>query len=396
LNLAQQGFGVYLLEKDKVLGGVADRLHRTIEGVDVKAYLDKLIAEVTSHEGIEVLTEARILRHLGSKGSFRTTVVTGSSPAERILQHGAVILATGGGEHRPRGFFYGEDRRVMTQLELGERLRADPHLASSWERVAMIQCVGSRNPENPTCSRICCQSAVKHALELKNRAPQLDVVIFHRDVRTYGLLEDYYTQARDRKVLFERFDPDRAPELVREGEKLKIKFWDAILGRTIQWPVDAVILSAAVEAADTGELARRLGLSQDAQGFFREFHPKLRPVDALMEGYYICGLAHSPRLLKEAVTQGLAAAGRAGAFLADISQKISPLVAHVEQGRCVACLACVRSCPYHIPRINEAGRSEINDSLCLGCGVCATVCPAQAIGFSHYEDEQLRAEISAL
>jgi heterodisulfide reductase subunit A2 len=394
LNLAQQGFEVYLLEKDKNLGGWARRLHRTIEGQTVKEYLDRLIGEVTSQARIQVLLETEVVQHLGSKGNFLTTVATGPEGRQRVLKHGAVIVATGAVEYRPQEYLYGTHSQVMTQLELEERLHADPNLAAGWKRVVMIQCVGSRKAENPTCSRICCQSAVKHALQLKQGAPDLDVVVFHRDMRLYGRLEDYYQAARDRKVLFERYEPERPPEIREAAGKLQVVFWDQILQRLIQWPVDAVILSASTQAADTEVLAGRLKLPRDSRGFFQESHPKMRPLDAAREGYYLCGTAHSPKLMKEAVTQGLGAAARAGAFLAATSQLVSPIVAAVQQGRCVGCLACVRTCPYQVPQV-EQGRSAINAALCLGCGVCAGVCPAGAIQFSHYTDEQLQAEMGA-
>jgi heterodisulfide reductase subunit A2 len=305
-----------------------------------------------------------------------------------------VIVATGAVEYRPEEYLYGADPRVMTQLELAERLEKEPQLAADWKRVVMIQCVGSRDDRNPTCSRICCQTAVKHALQLKESAPDLDVVVFHRDIRTYGLLEDYYIAARDRKILFERFEPGRPPQVQAAAGKLQVTFWDSILKRSIQWPVEAVILSAATRAAETANLARLLKLPRDEQGFFQENHPKMRPLDFAVEGYYLCGTAHSPKLIKEAVTQGLGAAARAGAFLAATQQLISPIVAEVEQGRCAGCLACVRTCPYHVPQM-EKGKSEIKAALCLGCGVCAGVCPAGAIHFSHYSDEQLLAEMGA-
>ena len=212
LGLAKQGFNAYLIEMGKDLGGLARRLKRTIDGLEVRKYLDRLVDEVRNHERIEVLTEAEVVRHLGSRGNFLTTVATGAARQERIIKHGAVIVATGAVEYRPEEYLYGADPRVMTQLELAERLEKEPQLASGWKRVVMIQCVGSRDDRNPTCSRICCQTAVKHALQLKEMAPDLDVVVFHRDIRTYGLLEDYYLAARDRKILFERFEPGRPPQ----------------------------------------------------------------------------------------------------------------------------------------------------------------------------------------
>ena len=393
LNLAKQGFDAYLLEKDRNLGGLARRLHRTIEGTAVPDYLTGLIREVSSHDRIEVLTETEVVRHLGSKGNFLTTVVSGAAHTERVLKHGAVIVATGATEYRPQEYLYGASNRVMTQLELAERLEKEPQLAAAWQRVVMIQCVGSRNDQNPTCSRICCQTAVKHALQLKENFSDLDVVVFHRDIRTYGFLEDYYIAARDQKILFERFEPDRPPQVTEQDGKLQVIFYDNILKRSIQWPVDAVVLSAATQAADTESLARLLKLPRNEQGFFQENHAKMRPLDFAAEGYFLCGNAHSPKLIKEAVTQGLGAASRAGAFLAATTQMISPIVAEVNSGRCVGCLACVRTCPYQVPRINK-GKSEIMGALCLGCGVCAGVCPAGAIEFSHYTDEQLKAEMS--
>jgi heterodisulfide reductase subunit A len=393
LNLAKQGFEAYLIDKDRDLGGLARRLHRTIEGTAVPDYLAGLVREVNDHDRIEVLTETEVVRHLGSRGNFLTTVVTGAERTERQLKHGAVIVATGATEYRPREYSYGTNERVMTQLELAARLEQDPDLAAAWQRVVMIQCVGSRNDQNPTCSRICCQTAVKHALQLKEKFPDLDVVVFHRDIRMYGLLEDYYSAARDRKILFERFEPERPPQIEEREGKLRVTFWDNILKRLIEWPVEAVILSAATQAADTEELAHLLKLPRNAQGFFQENHPKMRPLDFAAEGYFLCGTAHSPKLIKEAVTQGLGAASRAGAFLAAATQMISPIVAEVKSGRCVGCLACVRTCPYQVPRMYK-GRSEIMGALCLGCGVCAGVCPAGAIEFSHYTDEQLQAEMS--
>ncbi len=394
-SLADQGFQVHLIEKNDTLGGLAQRLGPTIEGWEVQPYLADLIRQVEAQPRITVHLASEVVQHQGRKGAFLTTIASGPERRQTSIRHGVTILATGAREYQPREYLYGTDPRIMTQLELAARLREDPALAQSWRRVIMIQCVGSRHADNPTCSRICCQTAVKHALTLKERAPDLDVVIFHRDMRMYGLLEDYYTAARDRRVLFERFDPAQPPQVTKNGEQLQLLFYDTILQRWLTWPVDAVILSAAVVPTDTRELARILRLPQDERGFWREFHAKMRPLDLATEGYYVCGTAHSPRLLKEAITQGLAVAARAGGFLAAASQAINPLVAVVNQGLCVGCLACVRSCPYAIPRMDEKHRSQIDPALCLGCGICATVCPAGAIAFTHYRDEDIDAELEA-
>ncbi len=394
-NLADQGFQVHLVEKGAVLGGLARNLGRTIEGWDVQPYLQTLSQQVQGHPKITAYLESEVVQHQGRKGAFLTTIHSSPERRPTLIRHGVTILATGAQEYRPREYLYGTDPRILTQLELAGRLRQEPTLADSWQRVIMIQCVGSRNADNPTCSRICCQTAVKHALALKERHPALEVIIFHRDMRMYGLLEDYYTAARDQRVLFERFDPARPPQVTKGDGRLQVLFYDAILQRWITWPVDAVILSAAMVPTDARDLARLLRLPQNPQGFWLEAHAKMRPLDLATEGYYVCGTAHSPRLVKEAITQGLAVAARAGAFLAAASQAINPLVAVVNQGLCVGCLACVRSCPYAIPAMDDRHRSQIDPALCLGCGICATVCPAGAISFNHYTDAQINAELEA-
>jgi heterodisulfide reductase subunit A-like polyferredoxin len=282
----------------------------------------------------------------------------------------------------------------MTQLELGDLLHQTPKKAAGWKRVIMIQCVGSRNEENPNCSRICCQSAVKHALDLKAKNPDTEVVILYRDMRMYGMLEDYYREARDQGVLFVRYDLDRVPQVAGEDGKLSVSFLDHVLERPVKMTADAVILSAATVAGDHEELASLLKIPRDASGFFIEAHMKLRPVDFASEGIFLCGTAHSPKLISESIAQALAAASRAGGFLADLTQTISGVTAKVvAAARCAACLVCVQSCPYHVPQINEDNVSEINEALCQGCGICASECPAKAIQLAHFEDDQLIANI---
>jgi heterodisulfide reductase subunit A2 len=260
----------------------------------------------------------------------------------------------------------------------------------------MVQCVGSRNEENPNCSRICCQGAVKYALQLKDLNPDMDVVILYRDMRTYGFMEDYYREARDKGVLFARFEPDHLPQVTNDNGQLGITFVDHVLGRPISMAVDAVILSAGARAADTEELASLLKLPRNAGGFFIEAHAKLRPVDFASEGIFLCGMAHSPKLISESIAQAMAASSRAGAFLADVNQTISGVTAHVEPDRCAACLVCVRTCPYGVPQINRENVSEINEALCQGCGTCASECPAKVIQVAHFEDDQISAKIKTL
>jgi heterodisulfide reductase subunit A-like polyferredoxin len=396
LNLADQGFEAIILEKEDRLGGNAWKVHHTIEGLEVHPYLESLIEKVEAHDQIQVLTGALVVGFSGYKGNFTTEVLVGPAMYERKIDHGVTVVATGAQEYRPHEFRYGEHPRVLTQLELGRLLHENPGEVAKWARVVFIQCVGSRNTENPNCSRICCQGAVKYALQLKGLDPEMDVMTLYRDMRTYGFLEDYYRESREKGALFSRYKLEDPPQVEVKGDKLSVTFVDHVLERPINMPVDAVILSAAALPNDTEELASLLKIPRNAAGFFIEAHAKLRPVDFASEGIFLCGMAHSPKLISESIAQAMAAASRAGAFLADTKQTISGVTAHVEPDRCAACLVCIRTCPYNVPQITADNVSEINPAMCQGCGTCASECPAKVIQVAHFEDDQIAAKIKTL
>jgi heterodisulfide reductase subunit A-like polyferredoxin len=393
LSLGNQGFETVIVEKEPQLGGLSKRLTTTIEGADIRKYLDDLIRKVTGHDKIQVLTNSLITDFSGFKGNFTTEVLVGPGMYERKIDHGVVILATGANEYMPKEFLYGANQRVLTQIELGKRL--DEQGASDLKQVVMIQCVGSRNEENPNCSRICCQSAVKNALHIKELNPDANVFILYRDLRTYGLLEDYYREARRRGVIFARFHQDHPPLVESNGNGLAVTFKDHVLQRDIKVSADLLALSAGMVAADTEELATILKLARNREGFFMEAHVKLRPVDMASEGVFVCGTAHSPKLISETVAQALAAASRATTFLSQPEITLSAVTAKVDSDLCAACLVCVRACPYGVPHVKD-GASEIDEALCHGCGICASECPAKAIQLNWYEDEQIMSKVDAL
>ena len=394
LGLADQGFEAVIVEKTDQLGGLARELTVTIEGEDIQHYLVDLMGKVYSHDRIQVLTESLVVGFGGFKGNFYTEVMVGPGMYPRKIEHGVVILATGANEYKPKEYLYGEDHRVMTQIELGKRLEVKG--ADDLDHVLMIQCVGSRNEENPNCSRICCQSAVKNALHIKDLNPEAEVWILYRDIRTYGLLEDYYTEARKKGVRFFRFSQDKPPQVESAQDGLYVTFMDHVLQREIRVSADILALSAGVVPADTDELATILKLPRSEEGFFLEAHVKLRPVDVANEGVFLCGTGHGPKLMKESVSQALAAASRASTFLSQPEIVLSAVTARVDQDRCASCLICVRVCPYNVPRINEQGVSEIDEALCHGCGICASECPAKAIELNWYEDQQIMSKLDSL
>jgi len=394
LGLADQGFEVVIIEKEKTLGGLANRLTATIEGADIQDYLAGLTQRVNDHPLIQVLTRSLIVDFSGFQGNFTTEVLVGPGMYERKIDHGVAILATGAHEYTPKEYQYGADERIVTQLELAERLKsAQP---GDLKQVVMIQCIGSRNEDNPNCSRVCCQTAVKNALHIKEINPGAQVFVLYRDIRTYGLLEDYYRKARDQGVIFARFTPDQPPEVVPTDDGLQVIFKDHILKRSLKVNADLLALSAGMEAADTAELASIMKLALTPEGYLMEAHVKLRPVEMATDGIFVCGTAHSPKLLAETIAQAQAAASRATTFLAQSELTLSAVTARVDGEHCAACLICVRECPYDVPRINAEGYSEIDEALCQGCGVCAAECPAKAIELRWYEDDQILCKVEAL
>jgi heterodisulfide reductase subunit A-like polyferredoxin len=393
-GLAEQGYEVVLVEKEAELGGLANRLTATIEGAKINDYLSDLIPKITSHPKIQVLTNALIVGFSGFQGNFTTEILVGPEMVQRKIDHGVVILATGAHEYQPKEFLYGQDDRVLTQLELADRMTKEE--IGDPQDVVMIQCVGSRNEENPNCSRICCQTAVKNALHLKELNPDMNVFVLYRDIRTYGLLEEYYTEARKKGVIFFRFDAENPPVVEASEAGVEVTFTDPILNQPLKVAADLLVLSAGMQAEDTEELSSILKLARTAEGYFMEAHVKLKPVDMATEGIFVCGTAHSPKLVSETIAQAYAASARAITFLAQPQLTLSAVTARVEAEKCASCLVCVRSCPYNVPRINADGVSEIDEALCHGCGICCAECPAKAIQLNWYEDDQILCKVEAL
>ncbi|MDI6725330.1 MAG: FAD-dependent oxidoreductase [Smithellaceae bacterium] len=395
-NLAQQGYEVCLVEKEDRLGGSLWDLHYNLEGDDVQAALRELIAKVTGHPAIEVILNALVTDFSGVKGNFTTGVLVAPAMYHRKIEHGIVILTTGAQESKPTEYLYGEDVRVLTQMEFEGRLAPAAEDMAALKQVVMIQCVGSRNAERPYCSRTCCSMAVKNALKLKALNPACEIYLLYRDMRTYGLMESYYTQARKAGIIFARYEPEEQPRVVNEAGTLTVTFSDLVLREQRTLRPDLLVLAAATVPRDNRELASLLKVPRTAEGFFLEAHMKLRPVDFPSDGIYLAGAGHGPKLISETISQASAAAARASTILSKEKLLAGGVVAVVEGDRCAACLTCVRVCPYEVPVINVAGEAEIDMIKCKGCGSCVAECPARAIDLLHFRDSQLVAKSSAL
>jgi len=396
LGFAEQGFEVSLVEREAELGGNMRHIHYCLSGQDPQAFLQELIGKVMAHPSIQVITNAEVVDHEGIQGNFSTGVMIAPAMTYRRLEHGVAVLATGGEEYKPTEYLYGQHPRCITQMELEGRIATGELDPKRLGRVVMIQCVGARTEERPSCSRICCAVAIKNALKLKELAPDLDIHVLYRDVRTYGLLEQHYTRAREQGVIFTRYLPERRPEVQGADERVRVKVWDETLRGNLIIEADLLVLSAAIIPGENEELAAMFKVQRTLEGAYLEAHMKLRPVDFAREGLYMCGLAHAPKLMDETISQAQAAVARAATLLAKDEIEVGGVVARVDPELCAACLICVRACPYAVPVINQDGYSVIDPAKCQGCGNCAAECPQRAIQLQHYRDVQLIAKVTAL
>jgi len=396
LGVARQGCEVYLVEKSGKLGGNARHLRTTWQGESIGDYLNRLVEQVQNHSNVKVFFNTEVKATHGALGNFDTTLITGDGSLEEV-SHGVTILATGAGEAKPTEYLYGKAANVMTHLDLDAALQRDDEMLRNAQSAVFIQCVGSRNNDRPYCSKVCCTHSLKGALALKALNPRMKVFILYRDIRSYGFREQLYQEARSKGVLFIRYDPENLPSVaMSNGDKLLLTVTDHVLRRPVRLKPDILVLASGIEASDNHALYEQFKVPVNSDGFLVEAHAKLRPVDFASEGIFLAGLAHYPKPLEESIAQAKAAASRAMTILAKDSLLVGGVVAEVDTGRCAACLTCVRTCPYHIPRIDEHSHAVIDPAQCHGCGTCVSECPGKAITLKHFTDEQLIAKAEAL
>jgi heterodisulfide reductase subunit A len=395
-ELAKQGFGVHLVEREKQLGGFARNIHYLIGPQDPQKQLDALIEEVKADPKIHVYLNTDVSDIKGYIGNFKTTLKMKGRKKDKEIEHGAVIIATGALEYRPSEYFYANDPRVMTQHELEEKLAKGDFNA---KMVVMIQCVGSRNEQNPNCSRICCTQAVKNSLKIKELNPDADIYVLYKDMRTFGFKEDYYREASEKGVLFVRYDDEHKPEVQKGEERLTVTAWEPVLKTWIPIETDLLVLSVATVAnPDNERLAGMLKVPLTKDKFFLEAHMKLRPVDFATDGVFLCGMAHSPKFIDESISQACAAASRAATVLSKPSLEMEGSIASVDQDLCSGCKICESVCAYNAIEMEQKSDKEVAkvlEALCKGCGVCGSSCPTKAITLGHFTNEQILAQVKA-
>ena len=398
LEIANQGYEVFVVEKEKELGGNLRKIHYLINGEDPQKFLKELINKVSSNPKIKIFKEARLETVEGSVGNFKTKIRVKNEIKE--IEHGVIIVATGATEYKPKEYLYGKDKRVMTQVELQEKISEDKEFIKDLKdkTFVMIQCVGSRDEERPYCSRICCIQAISNALKIKEINEDAEVYVLYRDIRTYGFKEKYYTKARQKGVKFIRFNENKKPEVSSLNGKLFVSVFDEILNLPLKIQADYLILSTGIVAnEDAKEISQLCKFPITKEGFFLEAHMKLRPVDFATDGIFLAGLAHFPKTLDETIVQAQAASGRAGIILSKDYIESEPYIAVINEEKCSGCHVCIGLCPYNAISFDEEKKvARINEALCKGCGVCVGACPSKAITQKSFKDEQIFEEIKEI
>ncbi|OQY59253.1 MAG: heterodisulfide reductase [Desulfobacteraceae bacterium 4572_88] len=400
-SLARQGYEAHILEQTGQLGGQARNLYHTFQGEDVQEKLGDLIESVEKDERIHVHLDTNLTHVDGFVGNFKSTI--SSNGNEESLEHGVAVLATGAVPLQTTEYSYGKDSRVITSLELDRKFIDKDASLKELGAAVFIQCVGSRDAERPYCSRVCCTHSIENAMELKAVNPDMVIYILYRDIRTYGEREYLYKKAREAGIIFVRYSLDNKPEVVvRDSGELLVTVTDHVLGRPLEIEADLLTLATAIVPNKVDNVAQFFKIPLNDDGFFVEKHAKLGPSEFATDGVFLCGLAHYPKPIDEAVVQGKAAASRAVTLLAKKNIHTSGTVAETNPAICSACGVCVSVCPYSAPSFIEEdarffpGKARINPVLCKGCGLCVASCRSGAIRLKGFDNDQIFAQIFAM
>ncbi|MDR2443165.1 MAG: FAD-dependent oxidoreductase [Deltaproteobacteria bacterium] len=390
LTLSSQGFKSVIVEKEQRSGGNANRIHSTTKGEDVAKYLESLKNKVLDDPKITLVLGSEVDKVEGYVGNFATTLTTGET-----VKHGVTIIATGAKEHKPTEYLYGQNNKVVTQLEFDEMIKSDDDAVRNSKTFVFVQCVGSREPERMYCSKVCCGHTAHTAVELKKKNPGARIFVLYRDMRTYAQKEDLYKEARDLGVIFVRYTLENKPKFSEADGKIKVEILDPVSGLRLLINPDMAILAAAIVSGRETELAMKYKVPLDEDGWFFEAHQKLRPVDFATDGMFLAGIAHYPKPMDEVIAQAQAAAARAVTVLTQPKMTVGGIVAEINQAKCSGCGVCVAVCPFSAISLDEKGKSVVNEAMCKGCGNCASSCRSDAPSLRGFTNAGLFAQIAS-
>jgi heterodisulfide reductase subunit A len=390
--LAEQGFDVHLIESSTVLGGHTRDVFYSLGNDSPQTFLSDIYERIEANDRIHLHLETEVTEISGHAGNFRTKIKTKEEIIE--IEHGTLIIATGAHDYQPTEYFYGHDERVITQKELQGRLVSDALGQPSV--VVMIQCVGSRDNDRPYCSRSCCSEAIVNALKVKEQSPETQVIILYQDIMTYGFKEKHYTQAREAGILFVRYELDSKPEVIIEDKAITVKAAEPLLHGRIEIEAELLVLTTGIVPRDNKKLAEILSQELTDDGFFKEVDTKFCPVDSVISGIFVCGLANAPVCLDEEVVQAQAVAQRAATLLAKERLESGRIISEVNARKCTGCGLCVTTCPYNARELDEGQKvAVVEEVMCQGCGICVALCPNGAAKLRGLKEKQLFSMIEA-
>ncbi len=399
-GLSSQGYKTHLIESTSKLGGNALSIYKTQTGDLVSDKLDTLIKDVEIDDNIDIHLETELSNVDGFVGNFKSTLTANGD--QNVIEHGVAVIATGGAPLEPSEYHYGDDPRIITSLDLDQKFVQKDPILKEINSAVFIQCVGSRNKERPYCSKVCCTHSIENALELKKINPDMQIFILYRDIRTYGEKEYLYKKAREKGIIFIRHTLENKPVLDIQGGDITITATDHVLGRPVSISADLVTLATAIVPNNNEKLAQFFKVPLNDDGFFVEKHAKLGPSEFATDGVFLCGLAHYPKPIDEAIAHGRASVSRAVTLLAKDTIHTSGTVAETEPAICSSCGVCVSVCPYSAPSFIEAearffpGKAQINPVLCKGCGLCVASCRSGAIHLKGFDNDQIFAQIFSI
>jgi heterodisulfide reductase subunit A len=388
MALGNMGYEVDLVEKEGKLGGLLNDLNMILPSNEPpERLLNDLVARLETNPKVNIHLNSIVSKTEGYVGNYVATI--SKNGEELKVKCGIIIVALGARVLTPEGLYGYNGKDVITHLELESLLRKGPIQSKN---IVMIQCVGSRCAERAYCSRICCMTAVKNALLIKEADPTARITVLYRDMQMYGVeLEEMFRKAKQVGVRFVTFDPEKAP-VVKDGS---VSVYHLRMGKEVSIPCELVVLSTPLIAQeDAPEVSTMLKVPINENGFFLEGHVKLKPLDFATDGVYLCGNARYPSTIREAIGQGLGAASRAAGVLSKDALFTSGIVADINAQTCCGCLGCVAVCPYGaINFFPERGVCQVNKVLCKGCGGCAATCPSSSARLDGFSNEQIYAQI---
>jgi len=332
---------------------------------------------------------------------------------EEIVENvGSIIVATGFAPYDPKEvdeYGYTRFENVLTSLEFERLVNAGgpsqgklirPTDMKSPKSIGFIQCVGSRSAikGGEYCSNTCCMNTIKSTLVIKEHSPDIEVKVFHIDIRAFGKgFEELYKRSRRLGVKYIRGLPGTAEEI--ENKSLRIAIENTVTGKIEFHELDMLVLAIGIRPEKGNrKLQEMLGLQMTPDGFFLEAHPKLQPVDAATQGIFFAGCAESPKDIRDSVTQASAAAARAIRLMHKGEIVTEPITSEIIIEKCTSCGKCAEVCPYNAITVdkNKKTPASVNSAACAGCGTCAAECPFDAITMNHFTDDQIINQIDAM